>query len=269
MYWRCSSCSTFAVNTLTPRKRRKTKTKRKRRTRTRRKPLPTWEHIRFCGQLGILRGKLWEKITVGLFVLLESLGITVYWNSMSLGSIHEESGCAPQDGFFFLHGTWVRGEFFVPWAYWALLPLQLQGVAVLGIALIAMGEEIGAEMALRTFGHLVSIPWRRLKYISFDAWSFPRNFPDGFCRWRNGLFAVPFLQKLRPRLSICSCNRAYSFCFLWYPCYFLLSPAEIWGAYTPKGCAFSTGLNLRFQSTTQHLGYPKQILSWCWPRSFL
>ncbi|RXM99756.1 26S proteasome non-ATPase regulatory subunit 2, partial [Acipenser ruthenus] len=32
-----------------------------------------------------------------------------------------------------------------------------QGVAVLGIALIAMGEEIGAEMALRTFGHLVSV----------------------------------------------------------------------------------------------------------------
>lgn len=32
-----------------------------------------------------------------------------------------------------------------------------QGVAVLGIALIAMGEEIGSEMALRTFGHLVSI----------------------------------------------------------------------------------------------------------------
>ncbi|XP_045632613.1 26S proteasome non-ATPase regulatory subunit 2 [Ursus americanus] len=30
-----------------------------------------------------------------------------------------------------------------------------QGVAVLGIALIAMGEEIGAEMALRTFGHLL------------------------------------------------------------------------------------------------------------------
>uniref|UniRef100_A0A671XK79 26S proteasome non-ATPase regulatory subunit 2 n=1 Tax=Sparus aurata TaxID=8175 RepID=A0A671XK79_SPAAU len=30
-----------------------------------------------------------------------------------------------------------------------------QGVAVLGIALIAMGEEIGSEMALRTFGHLL------------------------------------------------------------------------------------------------------------------
>lgn len=34
--------------------------------------------------------------------------------------------------------------------------LSFQGVAVLGIALIAMGEEIGSEMALRTFGHLVS-----------------------------------------------------------------------------------------------------------------
>lgn len=33
---------------------------------------------------------------------------------------------------------------------------SLKGVAVLGIALIAMGEEIGSEMALRTFGHLVS-----------------------------------------------------------------------------------------------------------------
>lgn len=35
--------------------------------------------------------------------------------------------------------------------------ISCQGVAVLGIALIAMGEEIGSEMALRTFGHLVSI----------------------------------------------------------------------------------------------------------------
>lgn len=30
-----------------------------------------------------------------------------------------------------------------------------QGVAVLGIALMAMGEEIGAQMALRTCNHLV------------------------------------------------------------------------------------------------------------------
>jgi len=28
--------------------------------------------------------------------------------------------------------------------------------AVLGIAMIAMGEEIGSEMALRSFGHLVN-----------------------------------------------------------------------------------------------------------------
>lgn len=32
-----------------------------------------------------------------------------------------------------------------------------QAVAVLGISLIAMGEDIGSEMAFRTFGHLVSI----------------------------------------------------------------------------------------------------------------
>lgn len=42
-------------------------------------------------------------------------------------------------------------------------------MAVLGIALIAMGEEIGAEMALRTFGHLVSIAWKRWEYIGFDV----------------------------------------------------------------------------------------------------
>lgn len=31
-----------------------------------------------------------------------------------------------------------------------------QGVAVLGIALVAMGEDIGSEMCFRSFGHLVS-----------------------------------------------------------------------------------------------------------------
>lgn len=30
-----------------------------------------------------------------------------------------------------------------------------QAFAVLGIAIVAMGEDIGAEMALRTFNHLV------------------------------------------------------------------------------------------------------------------
>ena len=33
-----------------------------------------------------------------------------------------------------------------------------QAISVLGIALIAMGEDIGAEMALRTFNHLVRGP---------------------------------------------------------------------------------------------------------------
>lgn len=35
-------------------------------------------------------------------------------------------------------------------------PLVYQAVAVIGIALIAMGEDVGAEMALRQFQHLVS-----------------------------------------------------------------------------------------------------------------
>lgn len=32
-----------------------------------------------------------------------------------------------------------------------------QAFAVLGIALVAMGEDVGAEMSLRQFGHLVSM----------------------------------------------------------------------------------------------------------------
>lgn len=32
-----------------------------------------------------------------------------------------------------------------------------QAVAVLGIALISMGEDIGSDMAFRTFGHLVCV----------------------------------------------------------------------------------------------------------------
>ncbi len=35
-------------------------------------------------------------------------------------------------------------------------PGSHQSVSVIGIALIAMGEDIGAEMAMRTFNHLVS-----------------------------------------------------------------------------------------------------------------
>jgi len=33
-----------------------------------------------------------------------------------------------------------------------------QGIAVLGIAAIAMGEDIGSEMVLRSYNHLVSLP---------------------------------------------------------------------------------------------------------------
>lgn len=36
--------------------------------------------------------------------------------------------------------------------------MKKQSMATIGIALIAMGEEVGAEMALRQFQHLVSIP---------------------------------------------------------------------------------------------------------------
>ena len=32
-----------------------------------------------------------------------------------------------------------------------------QQISVLGIALISMGEDVGAEMSLRTFSHLVSL----------------------------------------------------------------------------------------------------------------
>ena len=32
-----------------------------------------------------------------------------------------------------------------------------QGIAVLGIAAIAMGEDIGSEMVLRSYNHLVSL----------------------------------------------------------------------------------------------------------------
>ena len=39
-----------------------------------------------------------------------------------------------------------------------------QAVAVLGLALVAMGEDIGSEMLFRHFGHL-------LRYITFRAFS--------------------------------------------------------------------------------------------------
>lgn len=64
---------------------------------------------------------------------------------------------------------------------------------MLGIALIAMGEEIGAEMALRTFGHLVSISWSRWEYTDFDAWgSSEETFLMGL-HGREVFFSVSFL----------------------------------------------------------------------------
>lgn len=45
-----------------------------------------------------------------------------------------------------------------------------QAFAVIAVALIAMGEDVGAEMSLRQFHHLVSYPFRRLvlSFISFS-----------------------------------------------------------------------------------------------------
>lgn len=43
-----------------------------------------------------------------------------------------------------------------------------QAMAVIGISLIAMGEELGSEMALRTFDHL-------LQYLEFHSCYFGYN----------------------------------------------------------------------------------------------
>ena len=54
-----------------------------------------------------------------------------------------------------------------------------QGFAVIGIALIAMGEDVGAEMALRQFNHLVRIQIHRIYTSSharvIDALRYPHN----------------------------------------------------------------------------------------------
>ena len=38
-----------------------------------------------------------------------------------------------------------------------MISLHCSGIAVLGIAAIAMGEDIGSEMVLRAYNHLVNI----------------------------------------------------------------------------------------------------------------
>ena len=58
---------------------------------------------------------------------------------------HNSGGPLPVGNFLIEHWLCMY-RFFV-----SLVP----AVAVLGIALIAMGEDIGADMCLRAFGHLV------------------------------------------------------------------------------------------------------------------
>lgn len=48
------------------------------------------------------------------------------------------------------------------------LLLYIAGIAVLGIALISMGEEVGAEMSYRTFGHLVGFQDLNILYENLD-----------------------------------------------------------------------------------------------------
>jgi len=52
---------------------------------------------------------------------------------------------------------------------YCILLLSLAAVAVLGIALIAMGEDIGTDMSFRTFGHLVSHTFSKCTTWS-DCW---------------------------------------------------------------------------------------------------
>lgn len=46
------------------------------------------------------------------------------------------------------------------------MEMKKQSIATIGIALIAMGEEVGAEMALRQFQHLVSPAHRRVYHLA-------------------------------------------------------------------------------------------------------
>ena len=45
--------------------------------------------------------------------------------------------------------------FYEPWLMMMYASLYLAAVAVIGLALLAMGEDIGAEMCYRSLGHLV------------------------------------------------------------------------------------------------------------------
>ena len=49
-----------------------------------------------------------------------------------------------------------------------------QGIAVIGIALVAMGEDVGAEMSLRQFNHLVGFD----RQASLRVWVTDRRLVD-------------------------------------------------------------------------------------------
>jgi 26S proteasome regulatory subunit N1 len=53
---------------------------------------------------------------------------------------------------------------------------KFQSFAVIGVAMIAMGEDIGTEMAMRAFNHLVSF----LNFITFRCTMESLSFADLF-----------------------------------------------------------------------------------------
>jgi hypothetical protein len=58
---------------------------------------------------------------------------------------------------------------------------QFQAFAVIGISLIAMGEDVGAEMAIRSFNHLVcfvSLDIISSLYLCFLTLFLPLSFID-------------------------------------------------------------------------------------------
>jgi 26S proteasome regulatory subunit N1 len=73
-----------------------------------------------------------------------------------------------------------------------------QALAVIGIALVAMGEDVGAEMALRHFQHLVRLPSASGNLLKFldDIWRshHPQGRPS---RSRSHLSVEPAVERSR------------------------------------------------------------------------
>ncbi len=90
-------------------------------------------------------------------------GITLRRQVVSVLALAKKILAMPDDGMSAVVcvGREVKGQLCVGDNYsWkqrvATVLCVIAAVAVLGIALIAMGEDIGADMTYRTFGHLVS-----------------------------------------------------------------------------------------------------------------